>query len=226
MAINLNPDRRIWSPNHGADRSSTRAIILHSTRGGAIDSAREYEGTINWFMNPNSQVSAHAVIAKNGEWTQCLDWDSIGWHAGAHNSTSIGIEIVQSKQGEYISDGQYTTCAQIIKELFNHYGELELIEHKNTIQGINAGKSDIGWPFNIETLRFFMEGNILRTAGQQNIINVLNGWSGGSQDSSKNLVQIADWLDCGALHEQAENLRQAAKELTSVKEILEQEWPQ
>ena len=48
-----------------------------------------------WFLNCQSSVSAHYVIrASDGEITQTLDEEDIGWHAGnwTYNAESIGIE--------------------------------------------------------------------------------------------------------------------------------------
>lgn len=217
----LVPNERYYSPNHSGPRRETSLIILHSTRGNASSLENEYRGTINWFLQPSSLSSTHAVIAFNGEWAKMLDWSLIAWHAGEHNAYSIGIEVVQRKPGDEISDAQYKTLLLIIRELRSIYGMIIMMEHKDTSQGMRTGKSDIGFPFRVERIFETMP----RTPDQQNIINILHGWSGGNLDSSKNLLRIADWIDCGALHEQAENIRAAANEIKLSKEALEREWP-
>jgi N-acetylmuramoyl-L-alanine amidase len=59
------------------------------------------QGTIDWFMNPESHVSSHFVIDRNGDICQCVSLDSIAWHCGRSlwkgisnlNPLSIGIEL-------------------------------------------------------------------------------------------------------------------------------------
>lgn len=217
----LVPNERYYSPNHNGPRSNTRLIILHSTRGNANSLENEYRGTINYLINPQVGLSVHAVIAFNGEWSQLLDWNLIGYHAGEHNLYSIGIELVQRKRYDEISDAQYKTLKLIIRELRSIYGLIPMQEHKDTVQGIRTGKSDIGLPFRIERIFDTMP----RTPDQQNIINILNGWSGGNTDSNFNLLDIANWIDCGALHQQADSIRAAANEIKLSKEALEGLWP-
>jgi len=70
-------------------------IVIHYT---AMDSAEE---AIERLCSPEHEVSAHYVIAENGEITQLVDEDMRAWHAGAGawgdvtdvNSHSIGIEL-------------------------------------------------------------------------------------------------------------------------------------
>lgn len=215
----LIPTELHFSPNHSGVRKATSLIILHSTRGNANSLENEYRGTINYLTDPAVGLSVHAVISDEGQWAKLLDWSLIAHHAGEHNPYSIGIEVVQRRLGDTISNAQYATLLLIIRELRSIYGLLPMQEHRHTAQGIRTGKSDIGPPFSME--RIFMS----RTPDQQNVINILNGWSGGNPDSNKNLARIADWIDCGALHNQAENLRNAAAEVKLAKEALEREWP-
>jgi N-acetylmuramoyl-L-alanine amidase len=79
----------INSPNQssrslGVDLDS---IVIHTTE---VD----YQGTLNFFLNPASQVSAHFVIAPDGQIVQMVDTARKAWHATYYNSRSIGIEMV------------------------------------------------------------------------------------------------------------------------------------
>lgn len=85
------------SPNIGGKLSGgkPRFLVIHYTAGGTGD------GAVSWFKNPQSKVSAHLVIGHDGEITQMVPFDTVGFHAGASrwkgvkglNSHSIGIEI-------------------------------------------------------------------------------------------------------------------------------------
>ena len=84
------------SPNFG-DRRGGRVelVVLHYT---AMESC---EAAINTLCNPETEVSAHYVIARTGEITRLVEEDQRAWHAGAGrwagredvNSRSIGIEM-------------------------------------------------------------------------------------------------------------------------------------
>jgi N-acetylmuramoyl-L-alanine amidase len=48
-------------------------LVLHGTAGG---------GTIEWFQNPTSKVSAHYVVGQDGSVTQMVSEDDTAWHNG------------------------------------------------------------------------------------------------------------------------------------------------
>ncbi|WP_089883581.1 N-acetylmuramoyl-L-alanine amidase [Citreimonas salinaria] len=70
-------------------------IVLHYTAMKDAVAARD------WLCNPESQVSAHYLIGRDGTLWQMVDEDARAWHAGAGawgacadvNSRSIGIEL-------------------------------------------------------------------------------------------------------------------------------------
>jgi AmpD protein len=67
-------------------------IVLHHTSG-------SYNGSVSWCMNPESNVSYHAIIARNGNRTVLADDTARCWHAGVSswqgvpdcNSYSLGV---------------------------------------------------------------------------------------------------------------------------------------
>lgn len=78
--------------------SSIDSVIIHTTEG-------SYAGTISWFRNPSSEVSAHYVVRKSdGEVTQMVHDDKKAWHAWSYNSRSIGIE----HEGHAANPGTWT----------------------------------------------------------------------------------------------------------------------
>lgn len=100
-------------------------IILHYTGGaGALSSAHH-------LARPDTDVSAHLVIARDGGIIQLLPFDTVAWHAGRSayegrtnlNRCSIGIEMdnagqLHRREGrfyswfnrEYMPDEVYTDC--------------------------------------------------------------------------------------------------------------------
>ena len=85
---------REHSPHHNSFLTQ-RFIVLHYTAGGSM------AGTIDWFNNPDSNVSSHFIIDRNGDLAQCVSCDSRAWHCGEStwnglkgmNQFSIGIEL-------------------------------------------------------------------------------------------------------------------------------------
>ncbi|MFT6530204.1 MAG: N-acetyl-anhydromuramyl-L-alanine amidase AmpD [Psychrosphaera sp.] len=79
----------IWkeSPNKSSRSGSQIShIVIHTTQG-------SYSGSINWLINPASQVSAHYIIrSSDGQVTQMVRENDKAWHARTANPYSIGIE--------------------------------------------------------------------------------------------------------------------------------------
>jgi len=66
--------------------TSVQYIVVHTMQG-------SYAGSISWFQNPVSDVSAHFCMrAEDGEITQMVRLADRAWHVGNSNSVAIGIE--------------------------------------------------------------------------------------------------------------------------------------
>ena len=96
--------RWVGSPNFNkrVRPNDITAITIHSTANSTL------QGVIDWFNNPNAQVSAHYTIGKDGTIVQhVLDSDR-AWHAGnsvwqgrqSCNDFCIGIELVNLNDGQ------------------------------------------------------------------------------------------------------------------------------
>lgn len=84
-------------------KSKPKFLIIHYTAAGG------YTGSVNWFANPNSKVSAHLTIGRDGTIVQSVPFDDRAWHAGTSswigddgtkykslNHHSIGIELANA----------------------------------------------------------------------------------------------------------------------------------
>lgn len=146
------PVQTFATPNVGARRQATRGIVVHATRGQGRTPDEEYQATIRHFANPQSEVSAHAVIAADGTIAAVGDWDAQTWHAGENNADRIGIEIVQSAadaaRGVPFTDAQYRSLAWLTGQLARRYGfgidRNALVGHSELEQGQRHGKTDPG----------------------------------------------------------------------------------
>lgn len=89
--------------NKSIGRNICDFVIIHFT-----GSPKGIQGDIEWAKNPNSKVSFHLLVDKNGTVIQCANFREITWHAGVSqwkstnnknriyknlNKYSIGIEI-------------------------------------------------------------------------------------------------------------------------------------
>lgn len=86
----------VLSPNTVNTRQETTlAVVSYSAND-------DYRSAVQWLTEKRAKRSVHFVIAENGDMTQMLPLDAVGWHAGrsvwrgkpAVNQYSIGIELV------------------------------------------------------------------------------------------------------------------------------------
>jgi N-acetyl-anhydromuramyl-L-alanine amidase AmpD len=85
-------ERRLNTPNKSGRPITPTMIVLHHTSG-------SYNGSVSWCMNPESKVSYHVIIARNGNRTVLADDTARCWHAGLSswqgvpdcNSYSLGV---------------------------------------------------------------------------------------------------------------------------------------
>jgi N-acetylmuramoyl-L-alanine amidase len=91
---NETPVQVLNSPNKGGV-ITPKYLVIHYTAG------RSAQSSVSWFMNPQSQASAHLVIGMDGQITQLVPFNLKAFHAGVSkwnglsgfNSHSIGIEL-------------------------------------------------------------------------------------------------------------------------------------
>lgn len=112
----------LWVPanaaNYAVNRTATiDKVVIHVTQG-------SYAGTISWFQNPDSQVSAHYVVrSSDGQITQMVRDKDTGWHAKSANASSLGIEhegFVDDPS--WFTDSMYRSSAALTKYLCDRYG--------------------------------------------------------------------------------------------------------
>ncbi len=115
----------LWSPAYSgnytnANRGAAQInyIVIHTTQG-------SYAGTISWFKNSSSKVSAHYVVrSSDGQITQMVDDRDIAWHDACFNTNSIGIEHegYVADPGKWYTDAMYKASAKLTAWLSDQYG--------------------------------------------------------------------------------------------------------
>lgn len=118
------------SPNRGGvlGEKYPDTIIIHYTAGSSAESS------ISTLCDPNSNASAHLVVAKDGSITQLVPFNVKAWHAGrssyqgrsGFNKYSVGIEIDNPGRLEKTGD-------RYVSWFGRSYPETEVIEavHRN-----------------------------------------------------------------------------------------------
>jgi hypothetical protein len=105
----------IESPNYSSrNGAKIDMIVLHCTTAATV------WGTIGWFLNRESQVSAHYVVDKNGDTYQMVRDECSAWHAKSVNARSIGIELVGTAT-DRVTDAQDMASAQLVRWLAAAY---------------------------------------------------------------------------------------------------------
>jgi N-acetylmuramoyl-L-alanine amidase len=127
------------SPNFDARGLPVSMLVLHYT--GMLDAA----SAIARLTDPEAKVSAHYLVAEDGQVVQMVDEDDRAWHAGKSywrgitdvNSASVGIEIVNpGHEWGYrpFPDAQIEAVIQLSKTVIHR--------HKIT-RGNVVGHSDV-----------------------------------------------------------------------------------
>lgn len=125
-------------------------MVIHATATKAIDSPRE------WLCNPDSKVSAHYLIGRDGLILNLVDEKNIAYHAGesswkgmAHvNRFSIGIELVNSNDGimDY-PDVQMNALVSLVVPICSDYGisPEDVIGHLDIAPGRKTDPAGFPW---------------------------------------------------------------------------------
>jgi hypothetical protein len=115
----------LWAPaangnfTNGREGSPIRFVVIHTMQG-------SYAGSISWFRNPSSRVSAHySVRSSDGEISQSVSNSDTAWHAGNwfYNTHSIGIEHegYVGDPGRWYTEAMYQSSARLVRALCDRY---------------------------------------------------------------------------------------------------------
>jgi len=144
----------IYSPHQNVRPPGTNAtaVVVHATV------SRTVESTVNWFLAPDSQVSAHYTVGKDGRIVQMVEDTARGWHAGVSelegvkgvNDFSVGIEIVNLNDGiDPYTDAQYQSVAAIIRHLREQYylPDSRIVSHEHIARPVGRKSDPKGFDF-------------------------------------------------------------------------------
>jgi N-acetylmuramoyl-L-alanine amidase len=168
------------SPNFSSRKGhGIEGIVIHYTAGGSAS------GTVRWFANPASRVSAHFVLSRSGRVTQMVALEHAAWHAGASemmvrgemqsdvNRFTIGIELANRGWLQRDRDGAF--WYELAGNLYRYRGDLKPVEARLVYDN---GISVDGWwePYSeaqIEGLDWLLKA--LRDVGYRQAVSHLWG---------------------------------------------------
>jgi len=159
------------TPNFTKGRTdSVRWVIVHSTRSGIVGN-NDWQGTIGHFGNPypnepKKRASSHLLVGLDGRVGRFVEDEDTAWHAGFHNPYTLGIELCQATDDTPYTEAELVTAAEYVRDWLEKFGDIAIVGHENTPQGIQSGKTDPGhlfpWPQ-------FMEMVMADTEARQSI---------------------------------------------------------
>lgn len=149
------PGSFVWvdSPNFNDRPEGTvvDTIVLHHTASASLS------GTVRWFENPASQVSAHFTIGKDGTIVQHVSTFKRAWHAGASrdmngrervNDFSIGIEMVNVGDGkDPWTPEQVRACANLVSAMMRRFPIKYIVSHEKIAQPPGRKNDPLGFPW-------------------------------------------------------------------------------
>ncbi|WP_343277277.1 N-acetylmuramoyl-L-alanine amidase [Luteimonas yanweni] len=114
----------IWNPAHSSNYNASRsaavsAVTLHTAQG-------SYAGTISWFKNSTSNVSAHYVIrSSDGQVTQMVRNAHTAWHVRNQNSYTLGIEHEgYVNNSSWYTTAMYNASAALVRSFCSKYSAI------------------------------------------------------------------------------------------------------
>ncbi|WP_211263485.1 N-acetylmuramoyl-L-alanine amidase [Stenotrophomonas ginsengisoli] len=114
----------IWNPAHSTNYTASRsaavsAVTVHTTQG-------SYAGSISWFQNSTSNVSAHYVIrSSDGQVTQMVRNAHTAWHVRNQNSYTLGIEHEGwVNNSSWYTDAMYSASAALVRNFCSKYSAI------------------------------------------------------------------------------------------------------
>ena len=141
------------SPNFGdrPEGAVIDTIVLHHTAGDTL------AGTVKWFTMPESKVSAHFTVGRDGGIVQMVSCWKRAWHAGVSkdgrgkeslNDFSVGIEIVNKGDGkDPYSEEQLQAVENLVGFLCHRFPIRQIASHEYIAEPQGRKNDPINFPW-------------------------------------------------------------------------------
>lgn len=115
------------SPHKGSRNGCpVKLVVIHA------DAGKSDLGTVSWLQNPESKVSYHYLIGRDGKVYQFVDESERAWHAGISswpdcavqksvNAYSVGVSFANDGKEAY-RDVQYVVGAELVADICKRHG--------------------------------------------------------------------------------------------------------
>ena len=100
--------------NVGGSMREQRGLVVHIAEG-------TFEGTISWCRNPDSDVSAHFVVAADGRIAQVVNTDVTAWTQRDGNGHWVSVEF-EGHTPNPLAAAQLEACARLFVKGHQVYG--------------------------------------------------------------------------------------------------------
>lgn len=135
-------------------------IMLHHTASSSL------RGTVRWLLNPESRVSYHFMIGKDGSIVQHVSTFDRAWHAGASedrlgrtnmNNFSIGIGIVNRGDGvDPYTEAQIEAVRHLSRVLIRRFPIRHIVSHEVIARPLGRKNDPKNYPWeSLEELQRF-----------------------------------------------------------------------
>lgn len=134
------------SPHHSDRKGNAVAlIVLH------CDAARSEKSCLAWLQAPESKVSYHRLVGRDGTAYSVVPFDRMAWHAGKSeylgrkhcNLFSVGLAFSnRNDRSEPLTEAQKATMKRLIAELRARYGPLPVTTHSAIAPGRKTDPDD------------------------------------------------------------------------------------
>ena len=116
-------ERRVNTPNKGSKAIKPEAVVLHHSDG-------SYLGGCDWIMRPESKVSYHVLIARDGRRTVFANDTDRCWHAGVSswhgrkdlNSWSLGVSWEGNTYDRPLEDAAMDSAVEYLAPRMKKWG--------------------------------------------------------------------------------------------------------
>ena len=124
----------VLSPNHNERRGKIRLIVLH------CDASPSEQATLDWCARPESKVSYHALIHRDGWVSRMVPDERRAWHAGKAlwngvtdvNSISLGLAFACRHDGqEKLTAAQLDIAQAVVQYWAQRYDIEAVVGHRD-----------------------------------------------------------------------------------------------
>lgn len=131
------------TPNKSRRKIKPLGVVLHHSCG-------NYTGGVSWILNPESDVSYHVLIDKDGKRTRFAYDDERAWHAGVSkfkdkrgcNDFMLGVSFTDDTNTRELTDAEVESAVEFIASRIVKYNWPRDLTTITTHREVSPGRKD------------------------------------------------------------------------------------